>query len=164
MITLSIVASITNSISPSTEWPKRNRVEVLCLAHDFDVSKCKHVHFSNPTFNNAFLSKHFLNNNALDTVSSYKYVNVHLTSDLSCNNHIGHMLSKGNRSLGFLKRVFHNAPSTLKRLSYVTLICPTLEYACGIWIPQFQYSLTVLDAFQNCAVRVMFSDSLVTQV
>lgn len=122
-----------------------------------NISKCQHARFSNPSSNNSFPSKYFLNNKTLESVRFYKYLGVYLPSDPSLNNQIYHIISKGNRSVGFLKRKFNKTPSALKRLSYVTVIRTRLEYTCSVWNSHLQYSSAALEAFQNRAVRFMIT-------
>lgn len=66
-----------------------------------NISKCKHVRLSNTNSNYSFPAKYFLNNNRLKSVSSYKYLGVHITSDLSWNNHTDRVFPRPTAALLF---------------------------------------------------------------
>lgn len=81
-----------------------------------------------------------------------------MLSFLSWNIHNGNILSKANWSLGFFKRNFNCAPTILKRLTYVTLVRPILEYASSIWSPHLNCLTSSIEALQNRAARFILSD------
>lgn len=122
---------------------------------ELNVKKCKYMRVSRTTNQ---LPVYFLNNVPLDPVTSYKYLGLHITSDLTWNIHIGHTINNANRTLGYLRRNFSKAPSSLKLLLYKTLIRPKLEYAASIWDPG-QVNLTQsLEMVQNNSTRFILSN------
>lgn len=121
-----------------------------------NLAKTKLVSFTNHASQNS--ASYILNDSLVDRTSTYKYLGVHLTSNLTWNNHINHILASANRSLGFLKRNLRHAPARLRKLAYITLIRPKLEYAAAIWDPHQAYLINDLEALQNRAVRFIFSD------
>lgn len=65
-------------------------------------------------------------------VFSYKYLGVHITSNLSWETHVEYVTNNYKRMLGYIKRNFVQAPISLKLILYTTLVCSKLEYACSI--------------------------------
>lgn len=111
---------------------------------------------------------YFLHSHPLESVRSYRYLGIHITNTLSWKLHIEHIASKANKTLGYLRRNFTLAPSSLKSLLYMTYVRPQMEYASSIWDPG-QVSLTqVLETVQNRATRFILGNyhrtSSVTQM
>lgn len=107
---------------------------------------------------NRIATSYSLNNTAVELTTTYKYLGVYLSSDLSWNYHINVILASANRSLGLLKHNLKHAPSHLRKLAYITLIRPKIEYACAIWDPYQAYLINNIESLQNRAVRFIFSD------
>lgn len=84
-------------------------------------------------------TSYILNNNHVEQVYFYKYLGIHLTTNLRWNDHINHILASANRSLCFLKRNLKHAPAHLRTLAYTTLIRPKIEFASAIWDPHQAY-------------------------
>lgn len=99
-----------------------------------------------------------LDNTALESVSSYKYLGVHITNDLSWKKHIDFITNKANRMLGYLRRNFHSAPSSIKLLFYKTIVRSQLEYASSIWDPHVEILIHQLEMVQNNSARFIFSN------
>lgn len=75
----------------------------------------------------------------MEQVYSYKYLGVHLITNLRWNDHINHILASANRSLAFLKCNRKQAPAHLRTLAYTTLIRFKIEFASAIWDPHQAY-------------------------
>lgn len=103
-------------------------------------------------------TSYFLNNTSVELTTSYKYLGVNIQSDLSWHHHINVTLASANRSLGFLKHHLKHTPSHLRKLAYITLIRPKIEYASAIWDPDQDYIIKNIEALQNRAVGFIFSD------
>lgn len=120
-----------------------------------NVNKCKVMRVSRttnppPTY--------YLNNLALDTVSSYKYLGLHITRNLNWAIRTEHIIAKANRMLGYLRRNFAKAPSSLKLTLYKTLIRPKLEYAASVWDPVYANLIHSVEMVQNNSVRFILSN------
>ena len=116
-----------------------------------NASKCKLISFTWKRTNSSFL--YTSDNNIVSVSLSYKYLGVHLSSDLSWNTHIAAVSSKASQSLGYLRRNLRNAPSHVRALSYLTYVRPQLEYASSTWSPHQDYLIRTLEAVQNRAAR-----------
>lgn len=77
-------------------------------------------------------SDYVLNNSSLSKVTSYKYLGVTISDDLSWQTHIDNIKNNANRTLGYLRRNFSLAPMQLKLLLYKTLVRPKLEYSSSV--------------------------------
>lgn len=101
---------------------------------------------------------YFLNNSALLPVNTYKYLGLHISNNLTWNAHVDYVTNNANRMLGYLRRNFASAPSSLKLTLYKTLVRSKLEYACAVWDPHQTSLVTVLEAIQNRSVRFILSN------
>lgn len=99
-----------------------------------------------------------LHGNILETVASYKYLGVHISSNLSWEQHINYITNNANRTLGYLKRNFSSLTSSLKLQLYKTLIRPKLEYAASIWDPGVAYLVSSVESIQNRSARFILSE------
>ena len=99
-----------------------------------------------------------LSNNPLENVSSYKYLGVHISSDLSWKAHTEYVINSNNRMPGYLRHNFSFAPSSLKLLLYKTLVRPKLEYSCSVWDLGTEILISALEAIQNRSARFILSN------
>lgn len=94
----------------------------------------------------------------LEIATTYKYLGVHISNNLSWETHVKYIVSNANRTLGYLRRNFFMAPSNLKLVLYQTLIRPKLEYACSVWDPAHDYLINTLESVQNRSARFILSN------
>lgn len=99
---------------------------------ELNTNKCKVLRVSRVFHQQATYQ---LNNVPLETVNSYKYLGVHITTNLSWAIHTEYVINNANRRLGYLCPNFSSSPSNLKHLLYKTRIRPKLEYATSVWDP-----------------------------
>lgn len=122
---------------------------------ELNINKCKVMHVSR---NPKHQSTYYLNNIALELVTSYKYLGVHITTNLSWSTHIEHIINNANSMLGYLRRNFSRAPSSLKLSLYKSLIRPKLEYAASVWDPSQENLIASLELVQNNSARFILSN------
>ena len=65
---------------------------------------------------------------------------------------------KANKSLGFVRRNLYPYSESTKRLAYVTIIRPKLEYATAVWDPYRQEQIASIEAVQRRAARFIKRD------
>ena len=97
-----------------------------------------------------------LNNHPLEAVTSYKYLGVILTANLSWSSHIQATCSKTRRLLGMIYRKFyrHSSTDALIKL-YIALILPHLQYCASVWDPApSSINAKKLEDVQNFALRL----------
>lgn len=119
------ITTLQADLNNICNWCQQWRMEL-------NISKRKFMRISR---SNRCLPVYHLNNISLEATNSYKYLGVHITSNLTWNKHIKCITNQGNRFLGCLRRNFSRAPSPLLLLLYKTLLSPMLEYASAIWEP-----------------------------
>ena len=121
----------------------------------FNATKCKIMFISRKRVNSLSPPPLELNGTILDSVSSYKYLGVTLTSDLSWSLHITNCCNTTRRLIGLLYRQFyqHTSPPCLLRL-YKSFIRPHLEYASVVWNPYYRGEIAALESVQKFALRV----------
>lgn len=143
----------------------RSPADLLALQRDLDhvtawcsswqmslnTEKCKLMTFSRKKSNSSF--NYMLDNSLVSQVSSYKYLGVHFSCNLSWSTHIQKITAKASRTLGYLKRNLHGTPATTRKLAYQTFVRPQLEYASSIWSPHQAYLINSLESVQNRAAR-----------
>lgn len=112
-----------------------------------------------------FLSRHppnlhpyVISNTPLTSVDTYKYLGIHISSNLSWQTHTDYVINNANRMLGYLRRNFSLAPVSLKLLLYKTLVRTKLEYASAIWDPHLSSLSSSLESVQNRSSRFILSN------
>lgn len=140
--------TLQTDISQVIQWCNKWQMTL-----NFD--KCKSLSFSRRALQP--FSYHF-DASPITVCSSYKYLGIHLTSDLSWTSHISNIVASANRTLGFLRRNLKPATAEIKQLAYSTLVRSKLEFASSVWCPWQSYLSNKLESIQNRALRFIFSD------
>jgi hypothetical protein len=96
---------------------------------------------------------YILHNHIFESVSSAKYLGITVQSNLKWDKHINDITSKGNKSLGFLKRNIKTSNQQIKTQAYQALVRPKLEYSCSIWVPRTSESIRKIEMVQRRAAR-----------
>jgi hypothetical protein len=76
-----------------------------------------------------------LANTLILEASSCKYLGIILRSDLSWADHVNYMVKKAWKALHFTMRILKKGNSNTKRLAYMSLVRPILEYGAACWDP-----------------------------
>lgn len=121
---------------------------------EVNVKKSKFMTFSRA--NAQYCYTYVFGNSNLERVTTYKYLGVHLTQNLSWKHHINEICHKAAQTLGFLRRVLRLASTDVRLMAYNTLVRSKLEYASVIWNPSQKYLIDQIEAIQNKAVRFIF--------
>lgn len=114
-----------------------------------NISKAKAMTFTRAY--NPELSYYTIQEIFVEKEFTFKYLGVHLSSDLSWNEHINTITNKPSKTLGLIKRKFYLANSATKLLAYTTLVRLKVEYASIIWNLHQTYLIDELEAIQNKA-------------
>ena len=86
--------------------------------------------------------------NELDSVKSFKYLVVVVSSNFKWTEHVEHVISNVNQRLGLLRRIKHLLPYNVRLLYYKSLVLPILDYADVIWGDN-------LEVLQNKAAKLV---------
>ena len=117
----------------------------------FNTDKCQIVRFGKNGLDSSV--DYFLGGVALENVSAFKYLGVEITSDFSWDLQIDSVTAKASRRLGMMRHVLFKAPRKVKRVAYLTLCRPIMEYAGEVWDPHLVRQITSLENVQRRAVR-----------
>ena len=121
----------------------------------FNESKCKVMHVSRKRSPLSPIIPITLNGSVLETVDTFKYLGLLISSDLSWTNHIENICSKARKHLGLLYRRYYrfSDQNTLLQL-YTSLVRPHFEYAAPVWDPHLQRNIQLLERTQKFACRM----------
>ena len=118
---------------------------------EFNTDKCQVLHVSHKR--DSLIHEYILHGKILESVDSAKYLGVPITSDLCWNQHISNIVTKGNQSLGFLRRNLRINSPELKSIASKSLVRPTVEYASTVWDPYTKHNRDRLEMVQCRAAR-----------
>ena len=141
---------LQNDINALSNWVSRNNLTL-------NPNKCKYLVISKLRKHSVEVPILTLNNEVLEKVSSFKYLGVNITDDLSWANHTSVIASKARRILGLLYRHFSSwsPPEALLQL-YKSLVRPHLEYASQVWNPHLVKDIDQLENIQKFALKICF--------
>ena len=98
-----------------------------------------------------------LNGTALESVNTFKYLGLLISSDLSWSNHIQSICSKARKILGLLYRKYYkfsDQATLLQLYNFISLVHPHLEYSAPVWNPHLQCDIEMLERTQQFACRM----------
>ena len=122
---------------------------------EFNIDKCQILrvtHKHDPLYH-----EYTLHGKILESVDSAKYLGVTITSDLPWNQHISNIVTKGNQTLGFLRRNLRINSPELTSTAYKSLVQPTVEYASSVWDPSTKQNRDRLEMVQHRAARYVLN-------
>ena len=105
--------------------------------------------------------KHYtykLGESVLSEVTGHPYLGIHISNDLTWNAHVNQMVSKANRTLGFVTRNLYSCPRHVKESAYRTLVRPLLEYSSAAWDPHTRVLIDGIERVQRRAARFVYND------
>ena len=122
---------------------------------EFSANKCRVMLISRKRSKSTPPPPIYLNGTVLSQVTSYKYLGVTITHNLSWKPHILSICNKTRNLIGMIYRKFyrHSKLSTLLRL-YLTILRPNLEYACVVWDPSHKVEIDELENVQKFGLRM----------
>nr|CAH7745568.1 unnamed protein product [Callosobruchus chinensis] len=145
---LATAASLSNDLEAITAWGLKNMVE-------FNASKTLYCTLSNkrcPSGHSVLL-----NNQALPRSHSFNLLGVSITENMIWHEHVSSIATAAGKKLGYLFRARkYFSPSNLLTL-YKAQIRPSLEYCSHIWGAAAPTTLSILDAVQRRAIRLIAS-------
>ena len=122
----------------------------------FNVGKCYRLQISGKKTSCPY--QYSLNDEILDNVQHHPFLGVELDKDLKWGSHIEKIVSKANRSLGFIKRNLSMCPKEIKCAAYYTLVRPQLEYASVAWDPHLKTQKESIERLQKKAARFVANE------
>ena len=123
------------------DWVKVNQLML-------NASKCVSASF-NPV---SFRFSYSVDGRGLESVNSFKYLGVTLSSSCNFNEHITSIANKACRTLYMLMRAI-KMNYKIKAITYKTIVRPILEYAAVAWSPYKKKEISLLESVQRKAFR-----------
>ena len=119
-----------------------------------NITKCKFLVISRLRKNSIPVPTLTLNSHPMERVSSYKYLGVTITEDLSWSSHINEITKKARKHIGLLYHQFYawSTPDALLTL-YKSVVRLHLEYASQVWSPHQIKYINQLELVQKFALK-----------
>lgn len=140
---------LQKDISSLSDWCKVWKL-------DLNISKCNIITFTNKKKYLCHVYK--LNDSNLERVNEIRDLGVIISSSLSFNSHVNHIVPKAFKLLGFIKRncMREFQSSTLRRM-FVSLVRPQVDYATVIWNPNFSHETNTnrVESVQRRLMKLM---------
>ena len=116
---------------------------------EFNPSKCHMVRVT--ASRRPINTLYYLHGQALEAVTSARYLGVDISSGLSWN--IDRITGNANSTLCFLKRNIKTKLPKVRETAYNTLVRPKLEYASPIWDPHTKDKISQIEKVQRRAAQ-----------
>ena len=104
---------------------------------------------------NPHLTNYLVENYTLKNVNQHLYLGVMLDKTMSFTTHINTTISRTSKMLNFVKRNLSSCLRSIKEKAYLSLVCPTLEYASSVWDPYQTVHITNIEKIQKRAACFM---------
>ena len=126
-----------------------------CKLLEFNANKCRVMLLSKKRRNSIPSPPIYLNGVVLSRVTTYKYLGVIISHNLSWKPHITTICNKTKRLIGTIYRKFYgySNPVTLLKL-YLIIIRSNLEYASSVWDPSQKLQIDALESVQKFGLRM----------
>ena len=144
---------LQQDLSSLEKWEKQWQME-------FNPGKCTVMKITPSKQKEPISFDYFLHNQRLTETKSSKYLGVTFHHDLSWSEHINNTATKGNKTLGFLRRNFRRCTPSVKATTYKTMVRPILDYASTVWDPAEGNTgdAGLLERVQRRAARFVFNN------
>ena len=94
----------------------------------------------------------------LDVKRLHTYLGVEIDNTMSWSPHIQTVSNKATKVFNFVKQTLGNCPTSTKRIVYLTLVRPIMEYAASVWDPFYNTDIYKLEKVQRRAAQWISSD------
>ena len=99
------------------------------------------------------ITSYSLHSQTLEVTPSTKYLGTIVQDDGEWREHVTQLTSKGNKTLGFLRRNMKIENKKAKEQAYMMLVRQPLEYASTIWDPHHLTDIKKIENIQRRAAR-----------
>ena len=151
------LASSQMIVSSTSTSPVSLQDDLTTLEHwettwqmQFHPEKCTLKRSTNPMLKRE--TSYSLHGHTLVTKDSSKYVGVTISQDLSWKPHIDATVGKGQRTLGFIRRILRECSIEVKKTAYTTL-ARLSKYASSVWDPHTAIDSQCTEQVQRKATR-----------
>jgi len=117
------------------------------------VSKNERTNKQTTKQKQAFRHKYIIHNHILESVTSAKYLDITLQSNLKWSLYYDNIISNGNESLGIFKHNLTVSNTDIKSRAYDAFVRPKPEYSCSVWDPHTNEYKNMIEMMQRRATR-----------
>ena len=121
----------------------------------FNESKCTHMSISRKSC--TLNCSYHLNHITISKVYVSKDLGILIDNHLKFDQHIQQSVLKANRVLWMLKRSIVDTNCEIKKLFYVSLVRPILEYGSQLWSPYMKKHVYSIESVQRSASRFILN-------
>ena len=118
---------------------------------EFNPSKCEAITFTQRT--GLGKAKYNVHGTTLETVTSAKYLGVHISSKLTWNDYIDITTKKASQTLNLIRRNFSSCPTHVHEQCYKTLVRLWLEYTLSVWDNSVKRNINKVESVRRNAAR-----------
>jgi len=129
------------------EWAVKNAMKI-------NPSKIKAVRFTRAWVKDPL--RYSLMDTLIREVSSCKYLGIILRSDLSWADQVNYTVKKAWKALHFTMQILKKGNSNTKRLAYMSLVRPILEYGAACWDLYREGQIIALDRVQKKVAKFAY--------
>ena len=122
----------------------------------FNATKCQVIRITNKR--NPVKASYTIHGHVLETVTSAKYLGVHLDSKLNFNHHVDSIVKKAKSTRAFFSRNLSHTSQRVKEAVYTTFIRPSVEYAATAWDPHTKRNIDKVEQIQRSSARFVMGD------
>ena len=149
--TQDIKEKLNEDLLAIANWLNANK-----LTLNLDKTKCMLIG-STRKIANLSLTVSILNHE-IDSVNSFKYLGIMISSDFTWSDHIDYIAKKINQRLGLLRRIKHLLPFKSRLLFFNSLVLPLFDYADVVWGDKNNATLMGnLQILQNKAAKIILN-------
>ena len=140
--TLKECSSLQNNLTAISSWAS-------CWQLKLNPTKCKALMITNKCKPIPFT--YSINHQPISWSNPVKYLGVQVDSKLSWSKHCKFVVSKGTKSLNYLRRSMFGCNRAAKCAAYKAIIRPMLEYGAVVWNPHNLGDIQLLESLQKRA-------------
>ena len=85
----------------------------------------------------------------LTSIQQSRYLGVNLSSSITWNHHVNHVVNDANKILGFVRRNLSKCDTNVEIAVYKALVHPKLEYTASVWDPHQAYLVNQREMVQR---------------
>ena len=142
--TLKECSSLQNDLTAISSWASRWQLKL-------NPTKCEAFMITNKRKPIPFA--YSINHQPISWSNPVKYLGVQVDSKLNWSKHCKYVVSKGTKSLNYLRRSIFGCSRAAKCAAYKAIIRPTLEYAAVVCNPHNLGDIQLLESLQKRAAR-----------
>ena len=144
---MKLIETINHELKSLSDWLNANRLSL-------NLEKTVAINFSTREHLNTGTTVK-LNNVEIKFSETVKYLGVILDNSLTFGKHVRMICDKISKNIGLLGKVAHNAPKSVLKMLYYSIVYPYIIYCNSIWGAASSNILSRILILQKRAVRII---------